>query len=91
MATKTKTKRTYEAPDLGKASARMMAALVRRASEGELEALEELDRLQGVLQAALAEAVTGYRQGPAEASWANVGDALGVSRQAAQARFGAKA
>jgi hypothetical protein len=77
-----------EAPEVGAASARMMRALVRRAADGELEAVEELARLQAVLDACLHEAVQGYRNGPAEASWADVGRILGTTRQSAQARFG---
>lgn len=82
-------KREYEAPHVGAASARMMRALVKRAEGGELEALEELVRLQDVLQECLQAAVTGYREGPAGASWAQVAEAVGTTRQAAHARFGA--
>lgn len=77
-----------EAPEVGAASARMMRALVRRAAGGEMEAVEELARLQGVLDACLHQAVQGYREGPAEASWTDVGRILGTTRQSAQARFG---
>lgn len=92
MATTTKrAKRPYEAPELAGASARMMRALVRRAGDGELEALEALVALQATLAQALQDGVTAYREGPAEASWAAIGEAVGTSRQAAAERFGTKA
>lgn len=83
-----RTRREYEAPDLQAASRRMMRALVRRAEGGELEALEALVALQADLAAALQDGVTGYRQGPAQASWADVARATGTTRQAAAMRFG---
>lgn len=90
MSTSTKnTKRQREATELGAASARMARALVRRAGDGELEALEELVRLQAVLEACLHQGVHAYREGPAEASWADVAAAVGTTRQSAHARFGA--
>lgn len=89
MSTSTKARKEREAPELGAASVRMAKALVRRAGNGELEALEELNRLQAVLDELLHQGVTAYRQGPAEASWADVGRILGTTRQSAQARFGA--
>lgn len=77
-----------EAPELGSACLRMMRALARRAGQGELEALEQLDHLQAALQDQLAAAVAGYRAGPAEASWTAVGEILNMTRQSAQGRFG---
>jgi len=80
-------KREREAPELGSACVRMMRALAKRASGGELEALEELDKLQGQLQAQLGAAVAGYRAGPAQASWTTIGEVLGMTRQSAHERF----
>jgi len=85
------TKRDREAPELMAACIRMMRALARRAGQGELEALESLDMLQDVLQHQLGSAVISYREGPAQASWADIGKALGMSRQAAQQRWGSAA
>lgn len=76
-----------EAPEVAAAVGRLLAALARRAGEGELEALEALARLEDCLRFHLGDAVTGYRQGPAQATWASVGEALGTSRQAAYERF----
>lgn len=79
--------REREAPDLGAACVRLMRALARRAGDGELEALEQLAILQDHVQQQLGAAVAGYRAGPAEASWAAIGIALGTTRQAAYERF----
>ena len=76
-----------EAPEVGAACVRLMRALARRAGEGELEALEYLAALQTDAQLQLGAAVAGYRAGPAGASWAAVGEALGMTRQSAQERF----
>lgn len=80
-------KRPKEAPELGSACVRMMRALARRAGDGELEALEQLAFLQQSVQLQLAAAVAGYREGPAEASWTGIGEALGITRQSAHERF----
>lgn len=77
-----------EAPALAGASRRMMRALVKRAAGGELEALEALFGLQGELAQAIQDGVDGYRQGPAAASWTDIGRVMGTTRQAAQIRFG---
>jgi len=76
-----------EAPELAAAAIRMMRALARRAGDGELEALEALAMMQDVANVQLGAAVAGYREGPAQASWTTIGDALGMSRQAARQRW----
>lgn len=76
-----------EAPELQAAVVRMIRALARRAGDGELEALEALAQLEVTLQVQLGHAVAGYRSGPAEASWAEVGRILGMTRQSAHERF----
>lgn len=81
-------KRDREAPELAAASVRMMMALVRRAYDGELEALESLRDLQNALDLHLGRAVRAYREGPAEASWTTIGTIMGTSRQAAHKRWG---
>lgn len=83
----------HEAPELGAACIRMMRALARRAGQGELEALEQLAFLQDSVQLQLGAAVAGYRafqpaHGAAPYSWTDVGNALGITRQSAQGRFG---
>lgn len=76
-----------EATDVAAAVRRLIAALVRRAGTGELEALEALADLQETLNVQLAQAVLAYRAGPAQATWAQIGVILNVSRQAAFKRF----
>lgn len=80
--------RTYEAPEVQGMVSRMFKALARRAHRGEVEALEALYDLQEDLDKALAAAVAGYREGPAEASWQAIGACLGITRQAAFQRWG---
>lgn len=82
---------SYEAPQLEAMMGRMMRALVKRAGQGELEALEALANLQGVLEAELGHAVAAYRSGPAHASWTDIGRILGTTRQTAHERFRAVA
>ncbi len=80
-------KRDREAGDLESAIGRLMDALVARCERGELEALEALDRLETDARSALMLGVLGYRNGPAEASWATIGEIVGTTRQGAQQRF----
>lgn len=77
-----------EAPEVAAAVTRLLVALARRAGNGELEALEALDELQAQVKDQLAVAVTGYRTGPAQASWEAIGHALGMTRQSAHERWG---
>lgn len=75
-----------EAPELGAFVNRMFRALVRRAGAGGLEAVEVLASLSRSCQAATKEAAeAAWRSGY---SYTQLGDALGVSRQAARQRFG---
>lgn len=64
---------------------RVLRALVRRAAEGDVEALEALAELDNLMPDLLGAGVFGYReQGH---SWADVAKVLGVSRQSAHERF----
>jgi hypothetical protein len=80
-------KREREAPEVAAAATRMLRALVRRAGDGELEALEALRDMQATLDEQLAAAVRGYRASPVEASWTTIGSIMGTSRQAARQRW----
>lgn len=82
-------KRRHEAPEVGKAAARFLRALAKRAANGEAEAIEWLVALQDELDNATRDAVQGYRA--LGFSWAQVGQLTGTTRQAAQMRFGDKA
>lgn len=79
--------RRHESPELGDAIVRMMRGLVTRASEGDTEAIEQLARIELLAPTATAlgaklsrhSARFGY-------SYTQLGDVLGVSRQAARQR-----
>lgn len=87
MATATThTKRRHEAPEVAAAARRFINALVRRAAEGDTEALEGLVALQPVLQAAITEA--GQRMHAESGfSYTYLADVLGITRQGARQRF----
>lgn len=79
------TKRSrYEAPDVGAMVGRMLRALARRAAEGDPEAIEQLVQLGPILSEQTAAAGAGLHA--FGYSWTEVGDAMGVSRQAARQR-----
>jgi hypothetical protein len=65
---------------------RAIAAYARRVGSGDVEALRDLVGLADELDQALISAVTGLRA--FGYSWAEIGNRLGISRQAAQQRWG---
>lgn len=77
-----------EAPELEAMMDRMLRALTRRCGEGELEALEALQRLSFSTKAYLALGVCEYRASVAQPSWRDLGRILNMSGQAVQQRFG---
>jgi hypothetical protein len=64
--------------------ARMTRALVRRAGEGELEALEALRELRDAMPELTASAILAAHQGPGQYSYGEIGRWLGMTRQAAR-------
>lgn len=76
--------RVREAPEVGSAALRMMRALVRRAGQGDTEALEWLARLERELPELISEAIVGGRE--FGYTYADLGQCLGISRQAARQR-----
>lgn len=81
-----------EAPEVGAMARRMLRALVRRAAVGDLEALEELARIEAEIAPAVTVAghlmATGERMAAAQSySYTELGDALAITRQAARQRF----
>lgn len=84
--------REVEPADLAAAAKRMVKALGKRAA-ADLEALALLNGLHAVIDEQMAASITAARRGDALAgdhrySWADVGRVLGVTRQAAQMRYG---
>ncbi len=66
--------------------ARVITAAGKRVAAGDVEALPDLARLAADLDAALITAVTGLRE--FGYSWEQIASRLGVTRQAAQQRWG---
>jgi len=65
---------------------RILAAYSRRIAGGDLEALTLITNLGTEVEDAIRAAVTGLREHGY--SWADIGSRLGVTRQAAQQRWG---
>jgi hypothetical protein len=65
---------------------RIIRAFARRVASGDVEALRDMVGLADQLDAAINDAVHGLRQHGY--SWTEIGDRLGISRQAAQQRWG---
>ena len=68
--------------------ARVITAAGKRVATGDVEALPDLARLAADLDAALITAVTGLRE--FGYSWEQIASRLGVTRQAAQHRWGGR-
>lgn len=65
---------------------RIIRAHGRRVASGDVEALRDLVALSGSIDDAIGDAVIGLRQ--FGYSWAEIGSRLGISKQAAQQRWG---
>ena len=92
---KSRSKQHREAAELAAMLRRMSKALVRRAGEGDLDALEALAVVRAAINEAVGEAayalhepcvwMNGEKVGY---SWAEIGGVLGISRQSAHQQFG---
>jgi hypothetical protein len=67
---------------------RVLRAYARRVADGDVEALTIMLGLSAEIDDAIAQAVTGLRR--FGYSWAEIGSRLGITRQAAQQRWGAR-
>lgn len=90
--TSKRVKRDHESPEIGAMAKRMVRALVRRAAAGDTEALEQLAELERDLPVAITTAgklmASGERMVKGQGySYTELGDVLGISRQAARQRF----
>ncbi len=65
---------------------RVLRAYARRVATGDVEALTLMTDLADEIDAAISQAVTGLRA--FGYSWAEIGSRLGITRQAAQQRWG---
>jgi hypothetical protein len=78
-----------ENDDYAAFSRRVIAAQARRIAAGDVEGLADLTALEDEVQRAIHTAVSGLRtQGY---SWAEIATRLGITRQAAQQRWGTPA
>lgn len=76
-----------ENPEYAAFARRILRACARRIATGDIESLTCMAELSGVIDAAIYQAVAGLRE--RGYSWAEIGSRLGVTRQAAQQRWGA--
>ena len=67
---------------------RVLRAYARRVADGDVEALTLMLGLSAEIDTAIAQAVTGLRG--SGYSWTEIGSRLGITRQAAQQRWGAR-
>jgi hypothetical protein len=79
-------KRVVENDEFASFTRRILRAYARRVAAGDIEALTALRLLSSALDTATGEAVQGLRQ--FGYSWADIATRLGVTRQAAQMRWG---
>jgi hypothetical protein len=67
---------------------RVLCACARRVADGDAEALTLMTDLASEIDTAIGQAITGLRV--SGYSWAEIGSRLGITRQAAWQRWGAK-
>src|SRR3954451_11196777 len=67
---------------------RILRAYARRVANGDVEALASLTALSAEVDAVTRLTVAGLRKGPYSYSWSEIAERLGVSKQAAQMRYG---
>jgi hypothetical protein len=79
-------RRLVENDDYAAFTRRILRAYARRVADGDVEALTLMLGLSAELDTAIGQAVTGLRQ--FGYSWAEIGSRLGITRQAAQQRWG---
>ena len=68
---------------------RMVRSLGRRGADGDFTDLAEIAKVSKMMDDAMQAAVDGMREQQGY-SWAQIGEGLGITRQAAQQRFGRK-
>jgi hypothetical protein len=78
-------RRTVENDEYGEFIRRILRAYSRRVADGDIDALSLMTRLADELDDANAQAVKGLRA--RGYSWTEIGDRLGITRQAARQRW----
>jgi hypothetical protein len=79
-------RRSVENDEYGAFIRRILRAFSRRVADGDVEALSLMTGLADELDAVIAEAAKGLRR--CGYSWAEISSRLGITRQAAQQRWG---
>ena len=79
-------RRLVENDDYAAFARRVLRAYARRIADGDIDALIAMTGLAQEIDAAIGQAVTGLRM--FGYSWAEIGSRLGITRQAAQQRWG---
>ena len=79
-------RRLVENDDYAAFARRILRAYARRIADGDVDALIAMTGLAQEIDTAIGQAVTGLRQ--YGYSWAEIGARLGITRQAAQQRWG---
>lgn len=85
--TSNRRRRVVENDEYGAFIQRAVRAYSRRVAAGDVEALRDLVGLSKEVDQAVSDAVAGLRRDH-NYSWAEIGSRLGISRQAAQQRWG---
>jgi hypothetical protein len=84
--TPNRARRLVENDDYAAFARRILRAYARRVADGDVEALTLMLGLSAEIDTVIGQAVTGLRQ--FGYSWADIGSRLGITRQAAQQRWG---
>jgi hypothetical protein len=84
--TPNRTRQAVENPEYAAFARRILKAYARRVATGDIEALALMAELADTIDTSIRDAVTGLRD--RGYSWADIGSRLGVTRQAAQQRWG---
>jgi hypothetical protein len=84
--TSNRARRLVENDDYAAFARRILRAYARRVADGDVEALGFMLGLSAEIDTAIGQAVTGLRA--FGYSWAEIGSRLGITRQAAQQRWG---
>jgi hypothetical protein len=79
-------RRLVENDDYAAFARRILRAYARRVADGDIDALTIMTGLAREIDTAIGQAVTGLRA--SGYSWAEIGSRLGITRQAAQQRWG---
>ena len=86
LLTPRRRKRVVENDEYAAFAHRVILAHSRRVAAGDIDALTAMATLADDLDTAIRDAITGLRQ--RGYSWADIGTQLGITRQAAQQRWG---